>query len=116
MAPGGYTPTYRSTATDGTTEGTCITIDFSYGYGWASTATAGGWTSDWENWAKARRAEWLLFTRGCGWTDGSPVVGRVGVRISRRHRVLPPSMRMRRRKPRGFRLYSLKQLRRLGVI
>jgi hypothetical protein len=67
--------------------------------------------------AKTRqsRLDWLLFTRGRGWTDGSPVQKQVGLAVVHRNRI-QPVLRATRRPPRQARWHSLKQLRRLGVL
>lgn len=96
MAPGNFAPSLSNDTCD-----TSITIDF--GWSWTAAAT------------KKRRAAWLLFTRGRGWTDGSPLGWRVGVPMRLCSRIVP-GLRAARRAPRRIRWFTLKQLRRLGVI
>lgn len=64
---------------------------------------------------KERRKQWLLFTRGRGWEDGSPLLQRIGIQQVHGNRKLP-SVRMSRRPPRRFRWFTIKQLRRRGII
>jgi hypothetical protein len=64
---------------------------------------------------KQARLTWLKFTRGNGWSEGSSLIAKVTVPLSRRQ-ALQPGLKQRRRPARQFRWHSLKQLRRLGVI
>lgn len=70
--------------------------------------------------AKAERIKeanrrWRLFRCGNGWTDGCPLVGQRGFRRASAVRFIP-TLRQARRVRRPYRLFTLKQLRRMGLI
>lgn len=80
-------------------------------------------TNDWcpapsDDRIKAARRRWLQFTRGNGWGAKSQVTAAGTTSFSRRScgQIIQPGPRLTRRPKQVPRLYSMKTLRRMGVV